>query len=209
MIPEGIYAAAVVPVETPHGSLSIQFGPPTPNSPFSAALSFEIINGPCSGQRMTAFLYFGDKAGKSGKTTFERSIESLRICGFTGDDLDKFSDQHPDQEVSLTVKHEVYTNPQTGEKKTTAKVAWINSPMRGFVIEAPLATSDLRKFSAQFKGALKRMPPVVTRKAERQAPSAAPPADDGGGWSGNDQLPPPDDNGPVPGLAGTDMDISF
>lgn len=178
MIPEGTYAAAVVPVETPSGALSIQFGPATQNSPFSAALSFEIINGPCAGQRLTAFLYFSDKISKSGKTTFERSLESLRVCGFTGDDLDRFADQHPDQEVSLTVKHETYTDEKTGQTKTTAKVAWINSPMRGFVIEKPLATTDLRRFSAQFKGALKKTPPVVTRKAERQAPSAPPAAEE-------------------------------
>ncbi len=189
MIPEGIYAAVVVPVETPSGPLSIQFGPATANSPFSAALSFEIINGPFSGQRITSFLYFGDKASKSGKTTFERSIESLRICGFTGDDLDAFYTQKPDQEVSLTVKHETYTD-DSGASKTTAKVAWINSPMRGFVIAKPLDTKDLRKFSAQFKGTLKRMPPVVTRKAERQPASASTAEEGGSGWNGHDDLPP-------------------
>lgn len=198
MIPAAIYSAVVVPVDTESGPLSIQFGPPTKNSPFSAALSFEIISGPYSGQRITAFLYFGSKAGaKSGKTGMERSLESLRICGFTGDDLDKFSDQHPDQEVSITVVHDTYQDEKTGESKTNAKVAWINSPMRGFVLKEALPQTELRRYSAQLKGTLKKIAPVSGRKAERQPATPMAAGSNGADddpmppWSGNDEPDPP------------------
>lgn len=191
----GRHPAVVVPVETESGPLSIQFGPATKSSPFQAILSFEIIRGPHSGQRISAWLYFGtDKADKKGKTVMDRSLEALRVCGFTGDDLDKFSDQHPDQEVDLTIDMEEY------DGKRRPKVKWINSPSHGgFVLEAPLGQSELRKFSAQLKGALKKAPVVQGKKAVREAPTAAPsgtPVDDPmPDWSGNDEPdPPPMDN---------------
>ena len=197
MLPEGTYSAVVAPVETDKGPVHIQWGPGTKNSPFVAAVSFEVLNGPCAGQRITAFLYFADTAGKSGKTVAERSLESLRACGFTGDDIDKFADQHPDIECQIVVEHETY------EGKTRAKVKWINPATRGFTFEKPLDSTSLRKYSAQLKSTLKGIPAVVGKKAERQAPSA-PPADDGG-WSGNDTLPPPDDVPPP----GDDSDLPF
>jgi len=190
MLPAGTYAAVVAPVDTDHGPVSIQWGPGTAKSPFVAAVSFEILNGPQAGQRITAFLYFGDNS-------VERSMESLRYCGFTGDDIDKFADQHPEIEVQIVVEHETY------EGKTRPKVKWINKAGGGaFTFDAPLAPNDLRRFSAQFKSKLKSIPAVTGKKAERQAPTAAPPDDNG--WNGNDTLPPPNNNPPT-----TDDDVPF
>lgn len=180
MLPAATYPAVVVPVETPNGPVSIQWGPGSEKSPFTAAVTFEVLSGPYAGQRITAFLYFGEKSAP-------HSMKGLRAAGFTGDDIDKFSDQNPDIECQIVVGHETY------QGKTRAKVLWINQAGGGgFVFEKQLSPSELRKFSAQFKGALKSVPAVTGKKAERQAPSA-PPADEGG-WSGNDSLPPPDDN---------------
>jgi len=177
MLPAGTYAAVVAPAETDHGRASIQWGPATQRSPFSAAVGFEVINGPESGQKITAFLYFGD-------ASFQRSLESLRACGFTGDDIDKFADQTPDIECQIVVEHETY------EGKVRPKVKWINKAGGVFTFEKPLPQSDLLRFSAQFKTALKSVPVVQGKKAERQAPTAAPPpAEDG--WRGNDDPDPP------------------
>jgi hypothetical protein len=186
----GRHPAVLVDVETESGPLAIQFGPATKSSPFQAIVTFEIVRGPFSGQRISAWLYFGtDKADKRGKTVMDRSLEALRACGFTGDDLDKFTDQHPDQEVELTIEMEEY------EGKRRAKVKWINPPNRGgFVLDAPLAHSDLRKFSAQLKGALKKAPVIQGKKAERQAPTPMPAgaaSDDAPAWDGMDQDPGP------------------
>ena len=184
MLPAGTYAAVVSPVQTASGTVPIQWGPGTDKSPFTAAVNFEVISGPHSGQKITAFLYFGDTVSKSGKTTAERSLESLRACGFTGDDIDKFADQTPDIEVEIVVQHEEYKG------KMRAKVAWINAASRGFTFDKPLESTSLRKFSAQLKSTLKSIPAVNGKKAERQPATAAPAGDE---WSGNDQLPPPDD----------------
>ena len=184
MIPEGTYPAVVAPVETERGPVYIQWGPATDKSPFTAAVCFEILSGPQAGQKISSFLYFSSSAGKSGKTVAERSIESLRACGFTGDDIDKFSDQAPDIECQIVVEHETY------QGKTVAKVKWINKAGGGgFTFEKPLAPSELRKFSAQFKGVLKNIPVVAGKKAERQPPTAA--VGDMPSWSGNDAPDPP------------------
>lgn len=181
MLPAGTYASVVAPVETEKGPVYIQWGPGTTKSPFTAAVCFEVLNGPHAGQKITAFLYFSDGA-------VDRSLESLRACGFTGDDIDKFSDQTPDIECQIVVEHETY------DGKTRAKVKWINSASRGFTFEKPLDAPSLRKYSAQLKSKLKGIPVVAGKKAERQAPSTAPSSDEGSGWSGNDQLPPPSNN---------------
>lgn len=191
MLPAGTYAAVVAPVETERGPVYIQWGPGTDKSPFTAAVNFEVLNGPQAGQKITSFLYFSSTAGRSGKTVAERSIESLRACGFTGDDIDKFAEQTPDIECQIVVEHETY------QGKTTAKVKWVNQAGGGgFVFEKPLDSTSLRKFSAQFKGALKGIPAVQGKKAERQAPTPATDGiqEGGSGWTGNDSLPPPRDN---------------
>ena len=180
MLPEGTYPAAVVPVRTKSGPLAIQFGPATANSPLTAAVSFEILRGPQAGRTISAFLYFSEK-------TVERTIESLRYCGFTGDDLDKFSDQNPDVEVEIVVQHDTY------QGKTKAKVQWINAPSRGFVLQETLDTKSMKKFAAQFKVALKAAKPVTGTKAVREEPTKGA-ADDidtgfGGGYGG---VPDPD-----------------
>lgn len=200
MLPAATYAAVVAPVETEKGPVYIQWGPGTDKSPFTAAVCFEVLNGPQAGQKITAFLYFSDTAGKSGKTVFERSLESLRVCGFTGDDIDKFADQTPDIECSIVVEHETY------QGKTTAKVKWINQAGgQGFTFEKPLDATSLRKYSAQFKSKLRSIPVVAGKKAERQPPTAAPADDEGGsGWNGNDTMAPPAGLPP-----GADQEIPF
>jgi hypothetical protein len=184
MLPAATYAAVVSPVETEKGPVSIQWGPGTVNSPFTAAVSFEVLNGPCAGQKITSFLYFGEKSA-------ERSLESLRACGFTGDDIDKFSDQTPDIECQIVVEHETY------QGKTRAKVKWVNAPYKGFTFEQPLDAPSLRKYSAQLKSKLKGIPVVAGKKAERQPPTAATTEDAGSGWNGNDTMPPPSGAPPI------------
>src|SRR4051812_44973200 len=74
------------------------------------------------------FGYFTDK-------TFERTVESLRHCGWKGSDVLELDTPQADlnaNEVVLVIEHETY------EGKTRAKVAWVNA--RGGVgITTPLA----------------------------------------------------------------------
>jgi len=203
MIPAGIYPAVVVPVEVDGETTSIQFGPPTENSPFSAAICFEILSGPHAGQKITAFLHFNDEL-KPGKkmSQMDRSLESLRICGFTGNDIDQFFGQQPQNEVSLTIAHEEY------QGKVSAKVKWINKPGGGggIVLEKRLQGADLRKLSARLKGRLSKTPTYEGKKAERQPPTAGPAGDEG--WSGMDQGDP-DPTAATPSSPPDDDSIPF
>ena len=81
------------------------------------AVEFELIEP--AGERMTWYGFFTE-------ATTDRTIESLRHCGWQGVDLSVFieGEQLPagfDREVDLVVKHEEY------EGKTRARIAWVNS----------------------------------------------------------------------------------
>lgn len=183
MIPAGTYPAVVVPVEVDGESTSIQFGPATDKSPFTAAVCFEVLSGPQAGQKITSFLYFGDNS-------IDRSVESLRICGFKGDDIDQFFGQRPENEVSIVVEHEEY------DGKTRAKVKWINKPGGGgLVLQKRLAGADLKKMSARMKQRMKAAPVYEGKKAERQAPTSGPAASEE--WNGMDQGDPDPTAGPA------------
>jgi hypothetical protein len=161
MLRAGAYAAVVTPLQTDFGELACQFGKSNKKQTPLVTVAFEILRGPDAGQRISWIGYFTEKTEK-------RTLEALRICGFTGDDIDKFADQRPTNEVEIIVEQE------TGEDgKVRPKVAWVNDPRRsgGLRLEAPLRDGDLRKFGAQFKSKLKAIPAVKTVEAKREPPS--------------------------------------
>ncbi len=207
MIPAGTYPAVVVPVEVDGEMVSIQWGPASQNSPLSAAVAFEILSGQHAGQTITAFLHFSTEVkpgSKTGKSQMDRSIESLRYCGFTGDDIDQFFSQNPENEVSITVEHEEY------QGKTRAKVAWINKPGGGggFVLQKRMAPTDLKKMAARMKSKIKAAPVYEGKKAERQAPTASE-GEGTGGWNGLDQGDPDPTAGTQVREPGADDDSSI
>jgi hypothetical protein len=171
MLKPDTYAAVAVPFNTEHGELACQFGHSKEKGTPQVAVVFEILRGPYAGQRITWMGYFTEKSQ-------ERTLKALRIAGFEGDDLDKFADQRPTNEVAIVVEVETY------DGKPRAKVAWVNDPTfgGGMKMENALSGGDLRKFGAKFKAALKAIPAMKTVEAKREAPSAAseddPPADD-------------------------------
>lgn len=161
MIPAGTYPAVVVPQSLEGGAASAaRFGESKDKGTPFVLVAFEILSGPQAGQRISWFGYFTDK-------TVDRTVESLRACGFHGDDLAAFSDQNPDIEVQIVVGHEEY------EGKMRAKVQWVNSLSRGINIEKPMDKKSLGLFAARFKSKLKATAVVEGKKAERQAPTAA------------------------------------
>lgn len=204
MIAKGTHPAVVVPIvsQKTGEELMCQFGHSDQKGTPQVGVCFEITAGPHSGDRITWIGYFTDKSE-------ERTLGALRIAGFKGDDLDKFNEQHPDQEVHLVIEHE----ESQKDGKTYAKVAWVNDPKRsgGFVMSKPMESKELRMFAARFKSKLKGIPTVEGAKAERKPRSAAPAADvDNGSWSGNDNPDPPaprdyDQSPPK----GSDDDIPF
>ena len=76
-------------------------------------VSFAILDGPGEGQQIRWTGWFTDK-------TFERTIRSLRYCGWKGDDLSDLSTVG-ELDCQVTVEHESY------EGKSHAKVAWVNA----------------------------------------------------------------------------------
>ena len=166
MLRAGPQPAVVVPVTTDHGELACQFGHSKEKQTPQVCVTFEILRGPDAGQRISWMGYFTDKSTK-------RTLEALRICGFEGDDLDKFADQHPTNEVQIVIEHETY------DGKARAKVAWVNDPTfgGGMKMENALTGGELRKFGVKFKNALKAIPAMKTIEAKRESPSGAPPED--------------------------------
>lgn len=146
LIPESFYRAVAVK--------PIQFGEAKTGTK-QVLVQFEIIDGPHSGRLLPWFGFFSEKA-------HERTLEALRLCGFKGDDLMAVLEQPMDQEVSITVEHEVY------EGKSHARVAWVNAPGGGGVTLAkPMGADQFRQFAAQLKSKLAKVPAVDGKKAER------------------------------------------
>lgn len=190
MLPAGAYAVVVVPVNTDFGELACQFGRSGQKKTPQVCVTFEVLRGPEAGQRISWFGYFTDK-------TADRTLESLRICGFVGEDMDRFWEQRPENEVQIIVEHEEF------DGKTRAKVQWINNPGGGGVrLSDPMNQADARKFAAQFKSKLKSMPAVKGTKAEREPPGPAAEPDDRGDV-------PPDDSDFGRSRPASDDDIPF
>ncbi len=172
MISAGRHNAMAVPVETDGGPVYAQFGV-TNNGKNQVVVNFEILDGEDAGQTIAWFGYFATE--KNAKKT----IESLRACGFKGDDLAACGDQVLEQRVSLVVEHEEY------EGKVKAKVAWVNSTGGGgFKLEKPMADGERRKFAASMKNLVRGTAEVSGEKGERGAKGAEPEDKGDDPWAG-------------------------
>lgn len=75
--------------------------------------------------------------------TVDRTIESLRYCGFEGDDLLTLEGLDKN-EVDLVVEDELY------EGKTYARVQWVNKP-RNLSVKTVLEGDKAKAFAAEMK----------------------------------------------------------
>lgn len=106
------------------------------------AVTFELIDPP--GQVIVWYGYFSDK-------TWERTIESLRACGWVGTDFEEFCYGQPlplgfDKTVELVIDHEPDQN-----NVLRAKVRWVNS-VRGPAVKRVLDSNQARQFAARMRG---------------------------------------------------------
>ena len=108
-------------------------------------VSFVILDGPGEGQPIRWTGWFTEK-------TFERTIRSLRYCGWKGDDLSDLSTVG-ESDCQVTVEHESY------EGKSHAKVAWVNA-LGGNL--KPMASVDAAGFARQM------LPRIAAMKSEGQ-----------------------------------------
>jgi hypothetical protein len=153
LVPAGFYNAVAVAVDTDDGRVWAQFGE-TKNGTKQVVVTFELLEGAHAGRRLPWFGYFT-------KDSYERTIESLRLTGFKGDDLATVPFQQLNQKVSVTVEHSEW------EGKVRAKIAWVNKPGGGGVkLASPLGKDALRMFAASLKAKVASKPEVAGEKAE-------------------------------------------
>lgn len=181
LVPVNIYSAVAVPFQTEDGPVWAQFGTSKAGNE-QVCLQFEIVRGPESGRKVPWFGSFSEtRSEKTKKSVAERTIESLRICGFRGNDLATLPAQELTQEVSITVEHNEW------EGKKTARVSWVNEPGGGGVkLANPIGGTELRRFAASMKSKLASIGEVVGKPAVREAPTTPPPAN---GEQHGDDLP--------------------
>lgn len=208
LVPEGHYRAVVAPVAGEDGSAPVQFGETTEGKP-QVLVNFEILDGPHATRVLPWWGSFNPKlpeGSKAKQTPMQRTMYSLRLCGWVGDDIMDVVNQDLGNEVSIQVEH---SQSQDGQY-TNAKVAWVNKPGgSGVTISRPMSKDKLVRFSASIKSAAKGIPAIAGKKAERGAPAPANAAGNTG-WSGNDSPDPPSarefDQSPP---KGADDDIPF
>lgn len=121
------------------------------------AVTFELVDPP--GERVTWYGFFTEK-------TTDRTIQSLRYCGWTGNDLSVFVDGQElppgvDQEVDLVVEHNEY------EGKVTARVAWVNSG-GGMGLRNALSQDQAKSFAERMKRQIGALDKINGRPASTE-----------------------------------------
>jgi hypothetical protein len=122
-------------------------------------VDFVITEGPSEGQHITWWGFFTDK-------TADRTIESLRIMGWQGDDLCDLTgiDQNP---VDLVIEAEEYEDKRTGEIRSIGKVRWVNRA-GGLSLKDAMSPAQAREFAARMRGK------VVSLGAPKRPMASAP-----------------------------------
>lgn len=132
-------------------------------------IMFQVTQGEYAGSGVGYRGFFTDK-------TFERTIESLRYAGWTGNDLSVFTecDEAACQrllpnEVEIVVEHEAPTTP---DGKMYARVKWVNKLGSGVVsMKNKMDASAARSFAERMRGACAAVPVATgTPQTQRQAP---------------------------------------
>ena len=135
------------------------------------AVTFEIrSDGPWKEYRITWFGYFAEG-------TVRRTMESLRHCGWEGDDVTDLAGLDRN-EVELEVVHE----PYKGELRP--KVKWVNRVTGVFRVKHPMTAEQKRALAARVRhvalGMREASPPLGTHGVHANGRPHAPP---GGGPS--------------------------
>jgi hypothetical protein len=130
MIPNGSYTA-----KAKSGALGTTSG-----GKEQVAVQFVVGDGEQAGETITWYGYFTEKS-------VDRTLESLRIAGWRGDDLADLSDLSREDApvVELVIAAEVY------EGKTNARVKWINRPGNGPALKKQLDAPAAQSFAEKMR----------------------------------------------------------
>src|SRR5262249_27702083 len=126
-------------------AINAEFGTSKKKSTSFVLVNFEITQGEHAGEILSWNGYFTTN-------TEERTIESLRYCGceFPGNDITDLTGIHR-SEVQIVVEHEEYQT-DSGETKTAAKVAWVNSLGRTISVDQRMDDAAKAAFKARMMG---------------------------------------------------------
>lgn len=147
------------------------------------AIQFEVLTPDAGMRHITWYGYFTD-------TTMERTIQSMRYCGWQGSDLTDLSGMDAN-EVEIVVDDEVY------EGKTRTKVKWINRG-GGLALKAPMDANKRKAFAASMRANIRAIDAGATpngKPAPRQSPRASSTPPDPMGLLNN---PPPMSDDDIP-----------
>lgn len=117
------------------------------------AVKFELTEGEYAGQCLVWYGFFTEK-------TRVRSLESLRACGWKGDDIAALTGMG-DLQVQLVVEHEVQTQGKR-EGETFAKVRWVNRLGGGgpIKLDRPMDARAKQTFAARMRMHAAQVKPV-------------------------------------------------
>ena len=138
-------------------AMSAQLGKAGTGTP-QVAIAFQTEDG----QHITAFCYLSEKAA-------DRTMESLRLCGWEGDDVRDLSGVNGTCEVDIVVEEEEY------EGNMRCKVKWINAPGGGGVKVEAMPEKEAAAFAARMKAkaqASRATGPKPTRTGKPAAAAA-------------------------------------
>jgi hypothetical protein len=103
-------------------------------------VEFEVVDGVEKGKTFIWYGFFSEK-------TIERTMTSLRHCGWTCDDLSVLTG-FGSKNVSIVVEEEVY------QGKSRTKVQWVNSlDDHGVRMKSELPAAGLKALASRLKGA--------------------------------------------------------
>jgi hypothetical protein len=182
---------------------SIQFGK-TSKGDEQIAIGFEIVGegNPDVGRQLTYYGMFTD-------STIDFTVEALRNCGWTGDELAELpalaDAGQLANEVSLVVEHEEW------EGKWREKVKWVNRPGGGKVkLADPLDDQSLGRFSSMMKSRIRAAGRDNRGGGARSSSGGQRGNRNGGGPSRFDGAPLPDEPRGYGGRGGApDDDLPF
>lgn len=94
--------------------------------------------------------------------TLDRTVESLRYCGWTGDDIDRMADDGMGSlEPEVVVEHEEY------EGKVRARVQWVNNGDPSVASKGAMDADDRRAFAAEMKSRIRAISAGQAQPAQR------------------------------------------
>lgn len=140
-LPKGRYRAR---------ALQGEFGYSPNKGTEQVVVEFELLDEQWRSERVTWIGYF------TGNTT-ERTLEALRFCGWTGDDVTDLTGLG-NGEVSLVIDHEEY------DGKLMAKVQWVNKGGL-LAMKAPMSPDQKKAFAAKMRGAAVKSRAAVDQTA--------------------------------------------